>query len=70
MSSKHHDKIIRKRVGEMPLLNTMAQRLGFRDILTRYIKPHGNEKFPAADTLLLLIFNIASGRQPLYELDE
>ncbi len=70
MSSKHHDKIIRKRVGEMPLLHTMAQRLGLRDMLTRYIKPHGNEKFPAADTLLLLIFNIASGRQPLYELDE
>ncbi len=35
----------------------------------RYLKPHGNEKIPAADTLLLLIFNIASGRQPLYELE-
>lgn len=70
MSSKQHDKIIRKRVGEIPLLRFVAERLGFREILTRYIKPHGNEKFPAADTLLLLIFNIACGRQPLYELDD
>lgn len=70
MSSKHHDRIIRKRVGELPLLRTITQRLGFRDILTRYIKSHGNEKFPVVDTLLLLVYNIASGRQPLYELDE
>ena len=70
MSSKQHDKIIRKRVGEIPLLRFVAERLGFREILTRYIKPHGNEKFPVADTLLLLIFNITCGRQPLYELDD
>ena len=58
----------RTRIGEIPLLQTVARRLGFDSLLRRYIKPHGNERYPAADTLLLLVFNIASGRQPLYEL--
>lgn len=52
----------------MPLLQSVTQRLGFRDLLLRYIPPHGNEKVAAVDSLLLLVFNITSGRQPLYEL--
>ena len=31
---------------------------------------HANEKVSAADTLLLLIFNLAAGRLPLYELPQ
>ena len=58
----------RKRAGEIPLLRNMARKLGFAELLRRYVKPHGNEKYPACDTLLLLVFNIACGRQPLYEL--
>ncbi len=58
----------RTRVGEIPLLMAVARRLGFYSLLRHYIKPHGNETYPAADTLMLLVFNIASGRQPLYEL--
>jgi len=64
------EKLLRKRIGEIPLLLSITQRLGLRELLMRYIKPHGNEKVPAVDTLLLLVFNIASGRQPLYELDQ
>jgi transposase len=37
-------------------------------LLRTAIAPHGNEKVPAADSLLMLVFNIACGRQPLYEL--
>lgn len=68
MSRVPPEKLQRKRIGEIPLLQSIAQRLGFPQLLMRYIKPHGNEKIAAADTLLLLVFNIASGRQPLYEL--
>ena len=68
MSSDTPEKLLRKRVGEAPLLQAIAQRLGFPTLLRRYIKPHGNEKI-AADSLLL-VFNIASGRQPLYELEQ
>lgn len=70
MSSEAPEKLLRKRIGEIPLLQSIAQRLGFEELLMRYIKPHGNEKIAAAETLLLLAFNIASGRQPLYELEQ
>ncbi len=70
MSSIKQEKIIRKRVGEIPILQTIADRLKFKEILTRYIKPHKNEKISAVDSILLLVFNIACGRQPLYEIDE
>lgn len=69
MSRVTPEKLQRKRIGEIPLLQSIAQRLGFPQLLMRYIKPHGNEKIAAADTLLMLVFNIASGRQPLYELE-
>ena len=58
----------RKRVGEIPLLQHVTRKLGFDRLLRRYIKPHGNERYPAADSLVLLVFNITGGRQPLYEL--
>ncbi len=58
----------RTRIGEIPLLQTVASRLGLDSLLRTYLPPHGNEKYPAADTLVLLVFNIASGRWPLYEL--
>jgi hypothetical protein len=69
MSRVTPEQLRRKRIGEIPLLQSIAQRLGFPELLKRYIKPHGNEKIAAADTLLTLVFNIASGRQPLYELE-
>jgi len=64
------EALIRKRIGEIPILQTVIQRLELREILSSYIKTHGNETVPAVDTLLLLVCNIACGRQPLYELPE
>ncbi len=64
------EQIRRKRVGVMPLLQAVVQRLGFSELLRHTLPGHGNEKVAAADTLLLLVFNIASGRQPLYELPQ
>ncbi len=62
------EQLRRKRVGEIPLLQRVAQRLGFDDILRAYLPPHGNEKVAAAESLLLLVYNLTSGRHPLYEL--
>ena len=64
------EELIRKRIGEIPILQTVIQRLELREIMSSYIKTHGNETVPAVDTLLLLVCNIACGRQPLYELPE
>ena len=70
MSSKSHRSVVRKRVGEIPLMQATAAKLGIGDVLGRYIRPHGNEKIAVIDTIMLLVFNIARGRQPLYELAE
>ena len=45
-------QLIRKHLGEMPLLQTMIQNLRFREVLNSYVKAHGNETIPAVDTLL------------------
>lgn len=61
--------LIRRYVGEIPLLKAAAQRLGFRDILRGHIPVHGNEKVATVDTLMIMVYNIACGRQPMYELE-
>ncbi len=63
-------KLVRKQLGEMPLLQTMIGKLRFREVLQHYVKSHGNETIGAVDTLLLMLCNITCGRQPLYELPE
>lgn len=70
MSSIKSQKIIRQYVGEIPILQNTVQRLDIKTILATYIRSHGNEKVNAIDSLMLLIYNIACGRQPLYELEE
>jgi transposase len=56
--------------GAIPLIQKIAKRMKLREILTRYIQPHGNEKIYAVDTLLLLVYNLAIEKNPLYELSE
>jgi len=56
-------------VGSLPLLHDIAQRMKLREILSRYIPRHGNERVHPVDTLLLLIYNLALGKAPLYELE-
>ena len=70
MSSIKSQKIIRQYVGEIPILQNTVQRLDIKTILATHIRSHGNEKVNAIDSLMLLIYNIACGRQPLYELEE
>lgn len=70
MSSKKSEKIIRHYVGEIPILQNIANRLGIKEILSRYIPCYGNEKVSVTDSLMLLVYNITCGRQPLYELEE
>jgi transposase len=62
--------IDRRYVGEIPILQAVAKQLGFKQILSKYVKAHGNEDVSAVDTLMMILFNLACGRQPLYELDE
>lgn len=61
--------LVRRYIGELPILRTCAARLGFRDIISRYLPSHGNEQIAAVDSLMIMVFNIACGRQPVYELE-
>ncbi|NNF96101.1 MAG: hypothetical protein HKM94_04140, partial [Halobacteria archaeon] len=63
-TEKPTEALIRKRIGEIPNLQTVIQRLRLRETLLSYIKTHGFEAVPAVDTLLVLVCNIACGRQP------
>ena len=69
MSDKRNtESLLRYRIGEIPLLQKISEQLGLETLLSGYLPSHGNEKVSAAESLLLLIYNITSGRQPLYEL--
>ena len=48
----------------------IAQRMRLQEILSRYIKPHGNDAIDPVQTLTLLIYNLAIGKSPLYELEQ
>ena len=49
-------------------MEAVCERMGLREILYQYIPPHGNETLPAVESLMLLVFNLTRGKNPLYEL--
>lgn len=71
ITSKHNTQsLLRFRIGEIPLLQKVSEQLGQEVLLSRYLPSHGNEKVSAAEKLILLTYDITSGRQPLYELPQ
>lgn len=70
MSRLHGKNLLKRQLGGLPLLHTIVQRMGLHEILSRYIPSHGNELVPVSDTLILLIYNLTMGKDPLYKLEE
>ena len=60
----------RLQVGGLPLIHAIAERMRLKEILYKYIPAHGNEDIPAVETLMLLVYNLILGKDPLYELQE
>jgi transposase len=60
----------RMQVGGLPLIHAIAERMRLKEILYKYIPVHGNEDIPAVETLMLLVYNLIVGKDPLYELQE
>jgi len=60
----------RSQVGGLPLVHAIAKRMRLKEILYKYIPAHGNEDIPAVETLVLLVYNLILGKDPLYELQE
>ena len=69
-NNKQNEKLIRRKVAGLPLIYDVMERMGLRQILYETIGSHGNEEFPAVETLMLLIVNLTQGKQPLYELEQ
>jgi transposase len=68
--SKKDRSLKRLEVGGLPLIHAICERMRLRDILYKYIPVHGNEDIPAVETLILLVYNLILGKDPLYELSE
>jgi len=63
-------KIARYTIGEIPLLQSIADRMDLRNILDEFIPQHHSEEVAPADILILLIYNLAIGKDPLYGLEK
>lgn len=68
--SRENERIERFYLGEMPLIKKLVEQMGWKEIFSRHLKAHGNERVPPVDALMMLLYNITGGRQPLYELGE
>ena len=70
-SKKSQQQCLRRiTVGALPLIHHIAERIQLRQILSKYISKHGNDRIDPVDSLLLIIYNLSLGKIPLYELDQ
>jgi transposase len=60
----------RLQVGALPLIYAIVKRMRIKEILYKYIPAHGKEDIPAVESLMLLVYNLIVGKDPLYELQE
>lgn len=60
----------RRQVGALPLFYAIARRAGLREAIDSYVPTHGNSEIPVVEALLLLSYNLAVGKDPLYELPQ
>jgi DNA adenine methylase len=62
-------KTMRKlNVGAFPLMSAIIDKLDLKTILSKHLRQHGNEKISTVDSLIMILFNIVTGRRPMYEL--
>jgi transposase len=63
-------KINRYRVGELPLMKEVVKRLNLREIFNEFVPHKSKEEMLPSDALILMIYNLAIEKSPLYELQE
>jgi transposase len=69
--SIENKKILKRlHIAELPLIKSICEKIGLRDILSEYLPKKKNEDLCPVDTLMLLVYNLANGKNPLYELEE
>ena len=70
MSRDNSEQLKRFNISGIPLIKSVSDVLNLKHIFSKHIPSYGNETVPVIDSLMLLIWNITLGRQPLYELSE
>ena len=70
MSRDNSEQLKRFNISGIPLIKSVSDVLNLKYIFSKHIPSYGNETVPVIDSLMLLIWNIPLGRQPLYELSE
>ena len=60
----------RHHVGALPLIQRIAARMDLHALLDGAVRTHGNDRVPVVETLMLLIYNLTLGKDPLYELPQ
>jgi transposase len=70
MSRLISKKLKKFRVGGLPIIRAVIERMRLRQILYEYIPAHGNEVIPAVESLMMVIYNLVMGKAPLYELEQ
>ena len=62
-------KLQRYRVGGLPLIHEVIERMNLRKIMSEFIPQQIIEEISAVDTIILLIYNLTIRKKPLYELE-
>lgn len=69
-TERNQKKLIRRYVGEIPLIISVIEKMGLSDILDKFIPQRSREMISPKNILILLIVNLTIGKKPLYELEE
>ena len=57
-------------VGHLPVIRGLIDRLGFKEVIDRYLPQHPLAKVSDAECVVAMIFNILSGRQSIWRIDQ
>ena len=68
MSIDNSEQLKRLNISGIPLIKSVSNCLNLKYIFSKHIPSYGNETVSVIDSLMLPIWNITLGRQPLYEL--
>jgi transposase len=57
-------------VGHLPLIRGLIDRLGFKEVIDRYLPRHPLAKVSDAECVVAMILNVLSGRQSIWRIDQ
>ena len=57
-------------VGHLPVIRGLIDRLGFKEVIDRYLPQHPLAKVSDAECVVAMILNILSGRQSIWRIDQ